>query len=358
MNRQASVQDISWFMDLNSVNRLDLNPPYQRRSVWTASDRRFFLDTIFRNYPCPPIFIHKTIDDSGIATYHVVDGKQRLETILKFSENRISISKDFGDESLNGKKFRELNADLKKVFWNYSVPVDFIDLPSGLVINEIFDRVNRNSRNLERQELRHARYDGWFITECEKEADEDEFWEKIKITSKSKSRRMKNVQLVSELLLVIIDKKLVGFDQDYLDYKYAEFDSLEDNSEFDVDAYEQTKIRIKNFISEMEDFNASISIHAKTANNIYTLVALITLENIVDTSDVFAQKYDEFMVLVDTIRNEVPAEDQAEPIVNQEPIVKPLNYDNALKYYSNTLGASTEPPQRIARYEALKAALL
>ena len=44
--------------------------------------------------------------------------------------------------------------------------------------------------------------------------------------------------------------------------------------------------------------------------------------------------------------------------MNQEPIVKPLNYDNALKYYSNTLGASTEPPQRIARYEALKAALL
>lgn len=353
MNRQASVQDISWFIDLDSVGRLDLNPPYQRRSVWTASDRRFFLDTIFRNYPCPPIFIHKTIDDTGIATYHVVDGKQRLETILKFSKNRISISKDFGDEGLNGKKFKELAPDFKKIFWNYSVPVDFIDLPSGQIINEIFDRVNRNSRNLERQELRHARYDGWFITECENEADDDDFWEKIKITSKSKAKRMKNVQLVSELLLIIIDDKIVGFDQDYLDERYAELDSLEDNTDFDLDGYSTQKAKVKKFISDMEDHNKCISIHAKTANNIYTLFALIALETINCTANELAVKYDGFMKVVDSFRN-----GEFSPEQNFEENVKPLNWDNAYKYYSNTLGASTEPPQRTARYEALKAALL
>lgn len=353
MNRQASVQDISWFIDLDSVGRLDLNPPYQRRSVWTASDRRFFLDTIFRNYPCPPIFIHKTIDDTGIATYHVVDGKQRLETILKFSKNRISISKDFGDDGLNGKKFKELAPDFKKIFWNYSVPVDFIDLPSGQIINEIFDRVNRNSRNLERQELRHARYDGWFITECENEADEDDFWEKIKITSKSKAKRMKNVQLVSELLLIIIDNKIVGFDQDYLDERYAELDSLEDNTDFDLDGYSTQKSKVKKFISEMEDHNKCISIHAKTANNIYTLFALIALETINCTSNELAVKYDGFMNIVDSFKN-----GEFSPEQNIEENAKPLNWDNAYKYYSNTLGASTEPPQRTARYEALKAALL
>ena len=351
MHRQASVQDISWFIDLDSVGRLDLNPPYQRRSVWTSSDRRFFLDTIFRNYPCPPIFIHKTIDDSGVATYHVVDGKQRLETILKFTKNRISIGIDFGNEDLNGKKFKELTPDLKKIFWNYSVPVDFIDVPSGLVINEIFDRVNRNSRNLERQELRHARYNGWFITECENEADEDDFWEKIKITSKSKAKRMKNVQLVSELLLTIIDNKIVGFDQDYLDERYAELDSLEDNDDFDVDDYLKTKSRIKKFISEMEDYNKSISTHAKTANNIYTLFALVAIEGVNDRSEDIAIKYDEFMNLVATFK-EQPNEQ------NPEPLPKPDNWENALRYYTNTLGASTEPPQRIARYEALKAALI
>jgi hypothetical protein len=354
MNRQASVQDISWFIDLDSVERLDLNPPYQRRSVWTPSDRRFFLDTIFRNYPCPPIFIHKTIDDTGVATYHVVDGKQRLETILKFSKNRISISKDFGDEGLNGKKFKDLSPGFKKTFWNYSVPVDFIDLPSGLIINEIFDRVNRNSRNLERQELRHARYDGWFITECETEADEDEFWEKIKVTSKAKAKRMKNVQLVSELLLIVIDNKIVGFDQDYLDEKYAELDSLEDNEDFDEDSYRNKKNRAKEFISRMEDCNNSITIHAKTANNIYTLFALIVLEDFNDTPEELATKYDAFMNLVDTFKQTTEQGDVQDIDIE----TMPTNWDFANKYYANTLGASTEPPQRIARYEALKSALL
>ena len=173
MKRQPSVQDISWFIDLANREQLDLNPPYQRRSVWTASDRKFFLDTIFRNFPCPPIFIHKTIDDNGLVTYHIVDGKQRIETILLFAENRIAMDKNFGDDRLNGLRFKKIDSEMKKVFWNYNVPVDFMDI-DGLDINEVFDRVNRNSRNLERQELRHARYDGWFIKEMEGEADEDE----------------------------------------------------------------------------------------------------------------------------------------------------------------------------------------
>lgn len=46
--RNPTVQDITWFIDLNENKRLDLEPPYQRRSVWTRKDRIFFLDTIFK----------------------------------------------------------------------------------------------------------------------------------------------------------------------------------------------------------------------------------------------------------------------------------------------------------------------
>lgn len=355
MNRQASVQDITWFIDLDNVKRLDLTPPYQRRSVWTVNDQRFFLDTIFRNYPCPPIFIHKTIDNTGVATYHVVDGKQRLETILKFAKNKLAIAKDFGDERLNGKKINEIEAELKKMFWNYSVPVDFIDLPVGLNINEIFDRVNRNSRNLERQELRHARYDGWFITEAEKEIDDDKFWEDIKVTSRTKAKRMKDVQFVSELLLIIIDGKIVGFDQYYIDEKYAEFDNLderEEGEEFDKEVYYSQKSAVKNFIAQMEICNGCINTYAKTVNNLYTLFAIVILENIVDSACVFAKKYADFMDTVDVIKNLNPDE----PLPTD--LDKTPNWDNANKYYSNTRGASTDLQQRQERYNSLKTALL
>ena len=91
MRRQSSIHPISWFLDLYRSEQLDLHPSYQRRSVWSPKDRRFFLDTIFRNYPCPPLFLHRSIDEKGFSTYHVVDGKQRLETVLMFARNEIAI---------------------------------------------------------------------------------------------------------------------------------------------------------------------------------------------------------------------------------------------------------------------------
>ena len=40
----------------------------------------------------------------------------------------------------------------------------------GGIVNEVFERLNRNSRKLTRQELRHAKYDGWLISHVESQA--------------------------------------------------------------------------------------------------------------------------------------------------------------------------------------------
>src|SRR5437867_3424020 len=104
MNRRLSPQDITWLLDLAKNDQLDLEPPYQRRSVWTRKDKQFFLDTIFRNYPSPAIFLHKSMTSEGKAVYHVVDGKQRLQTILDFVAGKVRIGDDFGDVRLAGKR--------------------------------------------------------------------------------------------------------------------------------------------------------------------------------------------------------------------------------------------------------------
>jgi len=348
MTRQPSVQDISWFIDLDNREQLDLNPPYQRRSVWTATDRKYFLDTIFRNYPCPPIFIHKTMNENGSATYHIVDGKQRIETILLFARNKISISKDYGDERLDGLKFDKLSSEMKKIFWNYSVPVDFMDI-DGLDINEVFDRVNRNSRNLERQELRHARYGGWFIQESENEADNELFWLKIKVTTPAKAKRMKNVQLVSEILLMLIDQKITGFDQNYLDERYAELDTIgEEGEELDLEDYNMRKAELKRLASVMEDHNNCISMYAKTNNNLYTLFAFLILNYTEKTDDELADAYKSFIELVDTFRQSEDAEQLFAMRTD-----KPLFWENAYKYYENSRGANTDYQQRKARLDAI-----
>ena len=222
MLRRPSTQDITWLLDLHQNNQLNLEPPYQRRSVWTLRDRQFFLDTVFRNYPCPAIFLHKTISESGKATYHVVDGKQRTQTILMFVTDGVRIPKDFGDVRLDGKKWSELqgDADLRQRFWNYQITVELLDVLEGGIVNAIFDRLNRNSRRLTPQEMRHARFEGWLISEVETESTRDE-WRQFGVVTTARAKRMVDSQFISELMLVVLERRIFGFDQDTLDELYA-----------------------------------------------------------------------------------------------------------------------------------------
>lgn len=341
MKRQPTTQQITWFLDLYRNNQLDLEPPYQRKSVWSSKDRKFFLDTIFRNYPAPPIFIHRTVNDQGYTKYHVVDGKQRLETILSFFESKISIAPDFGDVNLNGKKFKELTPDYKRRFWDYTLVVDFIDSIDGNNIEEVFDRVNRNARNLLPQELRHARYNGWFINFVEEESDVD-FWWDYKISTRGRDKRMKNVQFVSELLMIVLENKIVGFDQGYIDEVYAKYDEIEElqeSGEFSPEEFTNRLSAIKDFILAVDNHNGTITKYASGSNNnFYTLWAYIHLNNPQNPDD-FANAYDTFMEKVSKVKE---MQDAGEVIE-----------DAVLSYSNNSKGAVTDLPQRRERLLAL-----
>jgi len=207
MKRRPTTQDITWLLDLARNKQLNLEPPYQRRSVWTRQDRQFFLDTIFRDYPSPAIFLHKTISDAGQVTYHVVDGKQRLQTILDFAADKISMGKNYGDARLDGKKWSTIlqgDDKLKHQFWNYQVSVEMVDRVEGSLINEVFDRLNRNARKLTRQELRHAKFEGWFAAQVEKESEKDA-WKVLGVVTTARIKRMADTQFISELMLVVLE---------------------------------------------------------------------------------------------------------------------------------------------------------
>jgi hypothetical protein len=341
MKRQPTTQQITWFLDLYRNSQLDLEPPYQRKSVWSSKDRKFFLDTIFRNYPAPPIFIHRTVNDQGYTKYHVVDGKQRLETILSFFESRISIAQDFGDANLNGKKFKDLTQEYKRQFWDYTLVVDFIDSIDGNNIEEVFDRVNRNARNLLPQELRHARYNGWFINFVEEESDID-FWWNYKISTRGRDKRMKNVQFVSELLIIILENNIVGFDQDFIDEIYAKYDDIEEfqeSGEFNIEEFKDKLNHIKEFILAVDSHNDSITkFAAGSNNNFYTLWAYILINNPQDHT-VFAEAYEVFMQKVSRVKEMQTAGENIE--------------ENVLLYSNSSKGAVTDLPQRKERLLAL-----
>ena len=359
IQRKIGSQDISWFLDQHRLNRLDLNPPYQRKSVWTSGDRRYLLDTIFRDYPCPPLYLHKTIDSKGAAIYHVVDGKQRVETVIKFAvENRLRLPSDFGDDRLSNKRWKDIRDDveLRNKFLNYTFIVEYFDDVDSSLVNEIFERMNKNSRKLTRQELRHARYDGWFSHEVDAEV-EDALWRTFGVVTPGRARRMADAQFISELLMVIIDGDIIGFDQDAIDETYARYDEVDDPElSFDIDFYKKTLRLTKRHLELMNDTNKCVETYAYTGANMYTLWALLVRKHKTLPADsLLARRYKSFMLQQKRLASDM----QGGLIPDDAQSTAVRKYSRAgIDYYQNNQSATTEYPQREKRLLALESAIL
>ena len=347
MARTLTTQDVTWFLDLQEKGQLNLDPPYQRRSVWSPRDKRFFIDTIMNDYPAPPVFLHKVLDENGRSTYHVVDGKQRLETIIDFTQNRVRVPDDFIDIGLQKKRWRDLDRSAKEKFWNYAIIVEMLPDVSDSAIRNIFERINRNSRKLTPQEMRHAKYDGWFINFVEKESEKLE-WRNFGVVTTARIKRMIDVQFISELCAVMLKGSIVGFDQDMLDDIYAEYDDVSDIGDFLEDEFIENVETTKGAISQILAHDEYVLGYIKTQGDFFSLWAHLYLENHrgLDVS-AFCESYRKFMGSVRSLLNTTDVSVEEEEAMDS----------NVREYARHSRGASTDLTPRLARHVALTKAL-
>lgn len=232
MNRAINFQTVSWFWDLYTRKLLDLEPPYQRRSVWNQDYKDFFIDTVLNNYPAPAIFLYQDITAEGISKYSVVDGKQRLSTLFQFADNKFPVSENATITKLRGKFFEDLETEVRKNFWKYQFAVEYVPSSDEAIINNIFDRINRNVSKLTPQELRHAKFNGIFINTTE---DLTRWMSEVlptnfpSINTNSK-KQMKDVELVAQLLL-FLEEGVKSYRQEDLDKAFSDRDSNWENQD-------------------------------------------------------------------------------------------------------------------------------
>ena len=86
---QFNVGDIVKAYNAGSLTR---NPEYQRGAAWSLQQKQALIDSIFREYPLPPIFLEvKEMEGLGGETtraYEIIDGQQRILSIVEYlSEN-------------------------------------------------------------------------------------------------------------------------------------------------------------------------------------------------------------------------------------------------------------------------------
>ncbi len=223
---RGNRQTISWFTDLNRRGLLELDPPYQRRSVWNQRYREDFIETVLLGYPAPSLFLYEDISDDGTTRYAVVDGKQRLTTVLDFADSVFATRDDANVKltaDLRGKYFADLDSDSKRAFWGYEFTVEYLPSTDEALLTEVFDRINRNVAKLTRQELRHARYSGAFASAIE--SFEDEMRQRLGLgfprIVESSRRQMKDIEFVASLAL-LIERGPETIGQDELDRIYSE----------------------------------------------------------------------------------------------------------------------------------------
>src|SRR5947209_9888087 len=93
-NFDTRAYSINDFLEWSNSGQLELNPRFQRRSVWTDNARSYLMDTIIRGKPIPKFFIRQKLNPlTRSSIREVVDGQQRLRTILLYLDDGFQISR-------------------------------------------------------------------------------------------------------------------------------------------------------------------------------------------------------------------------------------------------------------------------
>lgn len=126
---------------------IDFNPDYQRGYVWDQKDKELLLDSIFKNIDIGKfVFIHLSDDEwreRGLS-YEILDGKQRLSTLIEFYENKLSYK---------GKYYNDLSAADRRVFKNHMVSEAEVRNTDKQTVLKYFLMLNRTGKVMDEAHL-------------------------------------------------------------------------------------------------------------------------------------------------------------------------------------------------------------
>ena len=243
--RNYSIRD---FEQWEERNELTLAPKFQRRNVWSEKARSYLIDTIVRGKPIPKIYMRQdTNPQSRKTTREVVDGQQRLHTVLLFLKDGLKLRRTH-NLTHGGSFFSGLDEDVQRDILKYEFVVDLLqDMPDNEVY-DVFARINTYSEKLKDQEKRNAKYFGEFKSSVYSLSTEFvTFLETSKVFSPKKIIRMAEAEFISELLLAI-EEGVRERKKEILDSAYERYDDKFPNRERHEKRFRETMDAIKGII--------------------------------------------------------------------------------------------------------------
>ena len=203
---QYSVFEIKRMAEKEPVE-LVVAPEFQRREVWTLEQKRELIESVLMGIPLPVVYVFE--NENGLK--QVVDGRQRISTLMSCLNNEFALTKLTMLPQLNTKKFQDLEPIYQSKIERYQIAVYVIEPPTPERVKyDIFDRVNRGGTQLNSQEMRNALYCGPATRLVRELSELQEF--KDATGDGIKSKRMRDQYLIVRFLaFYLLRQKMLSF---------------------------------------------------------------------------------------------------------------------------------------------------
>jgi hypothetical protein len=167
MRRLHTPDDVRFTLSNTSVEgvlsmyyaKTNMNPPYQRGDVWGLSDKVSLIDSIFKNIDIGKLtFIQLEYSAKG-PVYEILDGKQRLQTLVDFIEGRFDYM---------GVKYRDMHPGDRNHFDSFNVS---FSSARGMTLDQKYKYFLKLNTKGKSQTTGHLNYVRDLITRTKGEGD-------------------------------------------------------------------------------------------------------------------------------------------------------------------------------------------
>ena len=345
-----SRKSISEISSMFENGNLIVDDTYQRRSVWSEKDKIRLIETVLLNLVIPVLFFWKadTDPETGNSITHIVDGQQRIKAICSYINNEFKLKPQYlldnaARTKYSNKYFKDLEADVKKAFWNYQLMV--IDIDPAAVRSDIitmFNRLNLTDYNLNDQEKRNS-MSGEFAA-LARELSNAPIWEERHLFTITDVKRMKDVEFCASLILLYRKGIIDQTDQTALNQAYEELQEGYTDAENDKNAVFMA-------INSVEQFFISDEVikFLKKKTQLYTLFSVIFFmqRKGIEVSAEYLQNLQNFVELYAVFNNDM---DISSMLDSSEKVL----FDWLKKYKLASSEGLNKHTNRMIRYNIMK----
>jgi len=220
-------------------------PNYQRDFIWPEITQSKFIESIMLDLPIPYIFV---ADNDG--RLEIVDGVQRIRTIVAFLSNQLKIQKLKKLTHLNGLTYKDLLISRQRRFNRKTIRmIELTEKADETVRTDLFERINTGMVGLVEMEKRKGILSGPFydvLLECAKLS----LFKKLCPISAKKKKREEEAEMIL---------RFFAYAANYQNFAHSVTEFLSD--------YMEVMNQKKSFKKEKSDFKNMLEFAKETLPN-------------------------------------------------------------------------------------------